>query len=374
MSKQYTESQLTKLTIITRLLFIILGIMLLLLAFVYPICLVFSIAIFIFAFKYKAKNSYRDMVKTSSSYTVKKTSSQYYNPVYSEGIKSYSYIYDYTKIPSSFVVLDLETTGLSGTDDRILEIAIIKYENGNKVDVYNKLIDPEIHITKEITRINGITNDMVKGCPKIYEVIDDVYNKINGEVIFGYNIQFDLKFLSTALARSNKEIDKLEVVDVLKIVKETISSKETPNRKLETIKNYFGIENTSHRALSDCEVTYEVFKRCIKIKESYELQRQAEQEEKISKLSNDEKLFIASLEEKLESINLKNKLKYNIMSDKTINFQINSAQIGRVKLNGRKHKMQIIDKNNVLWLDIDNVDEAINNIKHWIKYCEYLIK
>jgi hypothetical protein len=61
------------------------------------------------------------------------------------------------------------------------------------------------------------------------------------------------------------------------------------------------------------------------------------------------------------------------MSDRTINFQIDSMQIGRVKLNGRKKRMQILDKGNVIWLDIDDVDEALNNIKHWMKYTKYLI-
>ncbi|NMM61200.1 3'-5' exonuclease [Clostridium sp. P21] len=374
MGKQYTEKQLKGFTIVNKVLFIILGIMLLLLTIVFPICLLFSIGAFIIAFKYKAKNASIGKTESHTLYEPIKASDDYYSQTYSKGIESYSQTYNCTEIPPSFVILDLETTGLSSLSDKIIEISIIKYENGRVVDTYNQLIDPEMHIPQEASNINGITNDMVKGCPKIHEIIDNVYDRINGEIVMGYNVEFDIKFLSTAFGRSNKKIDKLVLIDVLQVVKETLPSKETQNRKLETMKNYFGIESTSHRALADCEVTFEVFKRCLKIKKNYELQRQSEQKERVSKLNDGEKLFISALEEKLYNINLKDKLRYNIMSDKVINFQINNAQIGRVKLNGRKYKMQILDKDNVLWLDIDNVDEAVNNIKHWIKYCEYLTK
>jgi hypothetical protein len=51
---------------------------------------------------------------------------------------------------------------------------------------------------------------------------------------------------------------------------------------------------------------------------------------------------------------------------------LGNAQIGRVKLRGRKYKMQLLDQNNVMWLDIDSYDEAVTNLKQWVKYSQYL--
>lgn len=155
-------------------------------------------------------------------------------------------------------------------------------------------------------------------------------------------------------------------------MKETIPKKNIANYKLSTVKDYFNIQNASHRALADCKTTYQVLSKSIKIKENQELQKKAEQPERLSKLNDNEKIFIKALKKSLENINMANWLEYNVMSNRTINFKIKGMQIGRVKLNGRKYKMQIIDRNNVVWLDIDSVDEAINNIKHWIKYCKHL--
>jgi hypothetical protein len=78
------------------------------------------------------------------------------------------------------------------------------------------------------------------------------------------------------------------------------------------------------------------------------------------------------LEKRLEAIGLKDKMVFDIKSDNTINFMLGNAQIGRVKLRGRKYKMQLLDQNNVMWLDIDSYDEAVTNLKQWVKYSQYL--
>lgn len=311
-------------------------------------------------------------IPKSEAITKNISKTDYYRRSGFGGIKSYQPVLNCSEIPDSFVMLDLETTGLDAYSSRIIEIAMIKYVNGKKEDVYCQLIDPETHIPSAATQVNGITDNMVRNQPKIYEVIDYVYDFINGEIIAGYNVEFDLKFLSVAFARSNKRIDNVIILDVLHVVKETIPQNKTKDRKLSTIKEYFGIKCDSHRALADCETTFQVLSRCLKIKENRALQEKADQLERLSKLNDNEKKFIAALEEQLTAINKKEQLQYNVMSDRIINFKIQDMQIGRVKLNGRKYRMQILDKDNVLWLDIDTVDEAINNIKHWIKYCRYL--
>jgi DNA polymerase III epsilon subunit family exonuclease len=221
--------------------------------------------------KSKDKRKSSKVFKSAKPKVVSSKSPSYYQKVYTSGISQVRKIYDLEKMPEEFVMLDIETTGLDENYDRILEIGIVHYKNGKKLDSYNQLINPDTFIPDEITRINGITNEMVIDKPRIYEVIDEVYNRIKGKIVAGYNVEFDLKFLGVALERSNKKIDVVEAFDVLDLVKQTVGYKETPNRKLDTIKKYFGIESTGHRALSDCESTFEVMKKCLKIKENYEL-------------------------------------------------------------------------------------------------------
>jgi hypothetical protein len=95
--------------------------------------------------------------------------------------------------------------------------------------------------------------------------------------------------------------------------------------------------------------------------------------ERLRILNTEEQQFIYSLQDNLEKVNLKEQLKFNVLSNKIINFKLNSVQIGRVKLNGRINKMQIITIKKVIWLDIKDVNEAILNIKHWIKYAKKVI-
>lgn len=289
------------------------------------------------------------------------------------GIENYNYICNLKEMPDQFLIIDIETTGLNPIADSIIEVAIIKCVNGEIVNRYSRLINPGHIISNEVTSINGITNAMLRKQPRLHQVIQEIYNIIkNEDIIMGYNVKFDLDFINVALMNNGYSIVEVKVFDVLSLVRETLSSREVPNRKLETLKNYFKINTVSHRALSDCETTFEVLKNCLKLKNTREMEYRAKQEEKISKFSDNEKLFISTLRDELSKIGLDKSLSYNVLSDKTINFDINDMQIGRVKLNGRKFKMQILDRNNVLWLDIDDVTEAMKNIKHWIKYAKKL--
>ena len=181
------------------------------------------------------------------------------------GIKRVLDVCDLTKMPRKFVMVDLETTGLNVKKDRIIEIAIVKYIDGAVVSKYHQLINPGIPIPATATIINGITDDMVQEHPQIDDVVDEIFNKINSELVCGYNIAFDLRFLSAAFASNNMDVDCLEVLDVMDLVKHVIKPEQVLNMKLTTIKDCFNINTKSHRALDDCEATFEVMKKCFQI-------------------------------------------------------------------------------------------------------------
>ena len=99
----------------------------------------------------------------------------------------------------NYVVFDLETTGISPAEDSILEISAIKVKGHEPVAELNTLVNPGTHIPAGATRINGITDDMVKAAPGLKEVLPDFLSFIEGEILVGHNIQsFDLLFLYRA--------------------------------------------------------------------------------------------------------------------------------------------------------------------------------
>jgi DNA polymerase-3 subunit epsilon len=274
-------------------------------------------------------------------------------------------------IPDDFIVIDVETTGLDPNKDEIIEIALVRYLNGEKIDSFTTLIKPYQKIPYQATVINGITNAMVKKSPTSDMVIDDILSRIHdAKYVVGYNVEFDLKFLNAACRRHGKYIENVKVIDVLDYVRKHFSHLKV--KKLETMKDYFQIEQHSHRAISDCDITIKVWQQCIEQVRNQETERKIQLETIFSLLNESEKQFITVLKEQLGTH--QDQLHYNVMSDKTMNFKINDIQIGRVKLSGRKYKMQLLDENNTIWIEISSVDEAINNIKHWMKYVKTLTK
>ena len=72
---------------------------------------------------------------------------------------------------TEYVVLDIETTGLSKYTNRITEIAAVKYKGKKKIGEFHTLINPKVHISSFITRLTGINDEMVKNAPTINKVL-----------------------------------------------------------------------------------------------------------------------------------------------------------------------------------------------------------
>ena len=163
------------------------------------------------------------------------------------------------KIIDNYCVLDLETTGLSPNYDSIIEIGIIKVKENKIVDKYNSLINPGFLINEYITSITGITNEMLKGKPKIIDLKKEVLNFIGNDVLVGHNISFDVSFLQKEF---NEEL-KNEYIDTLQFCRKLF--KELSHHRLTDMSNYLEISRNEHRSMSDCLCTKELYD-CIKEK------------------------------------------------------------------------------------------------------------
>ncbi len=166
---------------------------------------------------------------------------------------------------NSYVVLDIETSGLSVEKNEIIEIGIIEISDNNIVLEKEWLIKPKNSISSDITGLTGIDNNMLiqNGIP-LSEALTELFEIISFKDIFIYNASFDLSFLEKSAEKCSLEFPDISVKDVLVMTKNRI--KEIENYKLETVARYFGIsDNQRHRALEDCHLLMKVIDKLNEI-------------------------------------------------------------------------------------------------------------
>lgn len=150
---------------------------------------------------------------------------------------------------NSFVAIDLETTGISPSSDRIIEIGAIKVVDGVEVGVFSTFVNPQMKISERITDITGIDDEMVMSAPVISEVFDELEIFLEDLPLLGHNITFDFSFLKTAAVNLGKKFEK-SGIDTLKIARRVY--KDAESKKLEYLCEYLGIDpGNSHRAFDD---------------------------------------------------------------------------------------------------------------------------
>lgn len=166
-----------------------------------------------------------------------------------------------TSRPDSFVVFDLETTGLSATKNEIIEIGAIKYDSDMPIEIFHTYVKPEKKITAKITAINGITNDMVADSPTIDKVIPRFLDFIGDDVLVAHNSNFDMGFILNKLYELGYKKLKNKVIDTLKLSRQKVREFDYDNGtkldsyKLENLKYEFGLfDLDSHNAIDDCKV------------------------------------------------------------------------------------------------------------------------
>jgi len=160
----------------------------------------------------------------------------------------------------TFICLDCETTGLDPKTDRIIEIAIAKFNFSETLDSFETLIDPEGSISESSMAIHHITDAMVQGKPKIEEVLPRLFQMIDNLIVVGHGIKLDLDFLMASAKRHNIPCSLSSVIsiDTLRLAR---LYGESPTNSLERLRQHFNIEpEGAHRAMSDVIVNIGVFK------------------------------------------------------------------------------------------------------------------
>ena len=166
-------------------------------------------------------------------------------------------------IDTTFVVVDLETTGGSHSSDAITEIGAVKIRGGEIIGEFQTLINPELPIPAFITVLTGITDAMVIEAPKIGEALFSFLEFAGSPqetVVIAHNAPFDIGFLKSASARCDVPWPGYQVLDTARIARYVVTRDEAPNCKLGTLATFFGAHtDPNHRALSDARATVDVF-------------------------------------------------------------------------------------------------------------------
>lgn len=160
------------------------------------------------------------------------------------------------------IFFDTETTGLDFRSDSIIELAMLTVEDGTKTDSYDEFIDIGRPISPKISKLTGITNDMIRneGINEEKVAMDLRERLTEGTLMVAHNCQFDLLFVYSLLARHfpddvNEIVSNLNWLDTVSVLKDR---KKYPHRLIDAVE-YYDIEKVNfHRAIDDTKALYRV--------------------------------------------------------------------------------------------------------------------
>lgn len=161
------------------------------------------------------------------------------------------------KFDGEFVCFDLETTGLSAKNDRIIEIGAVLIRNGEAVDRFSTFVNPEIPISSKITSLTGIDDSMVKEAPAEDAAVKSFLDFCDGRILVAHNAPFDVSFISAACERLGIEAE-ITSIDTVAISRSIL--KDIKNCKLDTVAKYLRLPDFNHhRACDDAEILSKIF-------------------------------------------------------------------------------------------------------------------
>ncbi len=172
---------------------------------------------------------------------------------------------------AAFCIFDVETTGLSPYNNKIIEIALVKISNLKIVDRFNTFINPGRRIPFYITNLTGINDDDVYDAPFFEDVADQLISFIDEDIIIAHNLSFDNSFLKKELIYCGRDEIRNTGVCTVKLARRLFP--ELKSKSLSSVANHLRLKNKeAHRASGDAEVTAKVLLKMLNVlKEKHEL-------------------------------------------------------------------------------------------------------
>ena len=159
----------------------------------------------------------------------------------------------------TYIALDLETTGLNPSRDRILEIGAVRVVDGQIEETYETLVNPGRRLDKRIEELTGITDEMAAGGMDTRTAVTGLVEFCGELPLLGHNILFDYSFLKQNTMNLSLPFEK-EGIDTLKIARVLFPKME--HRSLQSLCCYYQIrQEKAHRAVSDALSAMELYRR-----------------------------------------------------------------------------------------------------------------
>jgi DNA polymerase-3 subunit epsilon len=161
-----------------------------------------------------------------------------------------------------FIAFDLETTGFLPGVDRIVEIGAVRFVNGEVESVFSTLVDPQRPIPPGASAVNGISDEMVAGKPKIEDLLVPLAEFCGDDLMVAHNAAFDYQFLTAEFKRCEIATPRGLVLCTYLLAKKVFPG--LANYKLSTMVQHLNIESTGfHRAEEDATYCAKVFLKTI---------------------------------------------------------------------------------------------------------------
>lgn len=165
-------------------------------------------------------------------------------------------------LPTRFAFVDVETTGLSVTRDRIIEIGILRVENGKVVDKLNSLINPQMYVSPMIEGLTGISKQALDDAPTFDEMLHEIQEMLANCVLVAHNARFDYGLIKNEYKRFGFSFHAkcLCTAKLSRMLFPTM-----PRHNLDALIEHFDLQCTNrHRAFDDAKVLYDFFQKLQK--------------------------------------------------------------------------------------------------------------
>lgn len=166
----------------------------------------------------------------------------------------------------SYAVIDIEATSLPKPDNRIMEFAAVKLDDGRITESYSTLINPTVAIPGYVQQMTGIRTKMVKDQPEFEQIAEEIMEFLGDRVMVAHNIAFDAGIINSELRRAGMGLLGNKTLCTVKLSRKLVPGLD--RYRLGEVASYFGIEiENRHRAVDDAVAAARIFLKVLNIAE-----------------------------------------------------------------------------------------------------------
>lgn len=160
--------------------------------------------------------------------------------------------------PTTYAIVDIETTGTNPKEDRIIQFGCVLVENGKIVTRFATDVNPNRVVSKQIQSLTGLSNSRVQKAPYFEDIALTIYNLLAETTFVAHNIYFDYTFLNHELVRCGVPELTIPGIDTVELAQIFLPT-ETSFRLGDLAESFGLIHDNPHQADSDAQVTAELF-------------------------------------------------------------------------------------------------------------------